>query len=94
MVRASILSITVSILLLGLPVIEAQENLIGLYRAADRLDDEVGANTWLIAAQEQAWGSDSPRLRPALERQQDLLMEAGLKREAKKVKKRLKRLGG
>ncbi len=73
-------------------VIDAQENLVGLYRAAGRIGDAAAANAWLVATQEEAWGADSPRLRPALEHQQDLLKEAGLKREAKKVKKRLKKL--
>jgi tetratricopeptide (TPR) repeat protein len=71
----------------------AQENLIGLYIAAGRIDQAVTANAWLIAAQERAWGETSPRLVPSLERQLDLLTTAGLKKEAKKVKKRLKRLG-
>ena len=70
----------------------ASENLVGLYMAAERFDQAVTANTWLIAAQEQAWGEDSPRLRPALERQLDLLTRAGLKKQAKAVKKRLKKL--
>lgn len=70
----------------------ASENLVGLYMAAERFDQAVTANTWLIAAQEQAWGEDSSRLRPALERQLDLLTRAGLKKQAKAVKKRLKKL--
>jgi hypothetical protein len=70
----------------------ASENLVGLLMAADRLDQAVTANAWLIAAQERAWGEDSIRLRPALERQLDLLTRAGLKKQAKQVKKRLKKL--
>lgn len=73
-------------------VMAAQENLIGLYTVAGRLDQAVTANAWLLAAQEQAWGEASPRLRPTLERQLDLLTEAGLKKQAKAVKKRLKTL--
>jgi hypothetical protein len=70
----------------------AQENLIGLFTASGRLDNAAMANTWLIATQERAWGSDSPRLIPALERQRELLTEVGLKKDAKKIKKRLKKL--
>jgi len=73
-------------------VMAAQENLIDLFTASDRVDNAVTANAWLIAAQERAWGPDSPRLAPVLERQVELLTEAGLKRDAKKVKKRLKKL--
>jgi hypothetical protein len=70
----------------------AQENLVGLYVAAGRNDGAVTANAWLIAMQEQAWGENSARLRPALERQLDLLTETGLKKQAKQVKKRLKKI--
>ena len=70
----------------------SQENLIGLFTTANRIDKAATANAWLIATQEQAWGESSSRLRPALERQLDLLTRAGLKKEAKAVKKRLKQL--
>jgi tetratricopeptide (TPR) repeat protein len=70
----------------------AQNNLVELYVAADRTNDALTANAWLITAQERAWEEDSPRLRPALERQLELLTEAGLKKQAKQVKKRLKKL--
>lgn len=72
----------------------AQENLIGLFTTANQPGKAVTANAWLIAMQERAWGESSPKLRPALERQLDLLTQAGLKKEAKAVKKRLKKLGG
>lgn len=72
--------------------ITAQENLVGLYTAAERLDNAVTTNAWLIAMEERAWGEDSMRLRPALERQLELLTAAGLKKQAKATKKRLKRL--
>ena len=70
----------------------AQENLIGLFIAADRPDQALTANAWLIAAQERAWGESSPRLRPTLERQLDLLTRTGLKKQAKAMKKRLKKM--
>jgi len=70
----------------------AQENLIGLFMAADLPDRAATANTWLITVQERVWGEDSLRLRPALERQLDLLTQTGLKKQAKAVKKRLKKL--
>lgn len=70
----------------------AQENLIGLLMAAGILDQALTANAWLITAQERAWGENSPRLVPVLERQLDLLTRAGLKKQAKAVKKRLKKL--
>jgi tetratricopeptide (TPR) repeat protein len=73
-------------------VMAAQENLIGLFNAAGAVDQALTANTWLIATQEEAWGTNSQRLRPALERQLELLTEAGLKKQAKAVKKRLKKL--
>lgn len=70
----------------------AQENLIGLFLAADLPDRALTANAWLITVQERVWGEDSVRLRPALERQLDLLTQTGLKKQAKAVKKRLKKL--
>lgn len=70
----------------------AQENLVGLFVAANQPDKAIPANAWLIAMQERAWGESSSRLRPALERQLDLLTQAGIKKEAKAVKKRLKKL--
>lgn len=70
----------------------SQENLIGLFTAANRPDQALTANAWLITAQERAWGKSSPRLVPTLERQLDLLMQTGLKKQAKAVKKRLKKL--
>ncbi len=70
----------------------AQKNLIGLFMAADLPDRAVTANTWLITVQERVWGEDSLRLRPALERQLDLLTQTGPKKQAKAVKKRLKKL--
>jgi hypothetical protein len=70
----------------------AQENLVGLFVAANQPDKAIPANAWLIAMQERAWGDSSSRLRPALERQLDLLTRAGIKKEAKAVKKRLKKL--
>jgi len=70
----------------------AQENLIGLFTTANRPDQALTANAWLIAAQEKAWGESSPRLVPALERQLDLLTQTGLKKQAKAMKKRLKKL--
>lgn len=73
-------------------VMAAQEDLIDLFRVSDRLDRALTANAWLIATQERAWGEDSPRLAPALQRQLDLLTQAGLKKQAKAVKKRLKKL--
>lgn len=74
------------------PAMAAQENLIGLFVAAGQIDRAVTANAWLLAAQEGAWGAESPRLRPTLERQLELLSEAGLKKQAKQVRKRLKKL--
>ncbi len=70
----------------------SQENLIGLFTTANQPDKAMTANAWLIAMQERAWGESSSRLRPALERQLDLLTQAGLKKDAKAVKKRLKKL--
>ncbi|RLB37163.1 MAG: hypothetical protein DRH30_13660 [Deltaproteobacteria bacterium] len=73
-------------------VMAAQENLIGLFTVADHPDQALTANAWLIAAQEKAWGESSLRLVPALERQLELLTKVGLKKQAKAMKKRLKKL--
>jgi len=73
-------------------VMAAQENLIGLFIVANRPEQALTANTWLIAVQERTWGESSPRLVPVLERQLDLLTQTGLKKQAKAMKKRLKKL--
>ena len=73
-------------------VVAAQENLIGLFRAAGQTDQALIANAWLMATEEQAWGPDSPRLLPTLRRQLDLLTEAGLKKDARALAKRIKKL--
>ncbi len=63
-------------------------NLLDPTRVGGALD----ANSALLAAEEAAWGPDSPRLLPTLQRHYDLLSSLKDKKAAKKVKKRIKKL--
>ena len=70
----------------------ARADLVGLLVAAGDTAAAADANAALIADQEAAWGTDDPRLLPALSRQQDLLTELKQKKEARALKKRIRKL--
>ncbi len=57
-----------------------------------RVKDAVVAGRELISAEERAWGETDPRLLPSLKAQYNLLIEAHEKREARKLKKRIRKL--
>jgi len=65
---------------------------IALLEAAGRREEALEANTAWIASMEASRGSSDSSLIPALERQERLLTALGRKKEARKVRKRLKRL--
>lgn len=65
---------------------------IDLLLAQQRNSEAADANAALIAALEQAWGEDDPRLLPSLRLQYDLLKDARRKKEAKVIKKRIRKL--
>ncbi len=65
---------------------------IDLLLAQKRNAEAADVNGTLISALEQAWGHDDPRLLPSLRLQYDLLKEARRKKEAKLIKKRIKKL--
>ncbi|MEN8163998.1 MAG: tetratricopeptide repeat protein [Acidobacteriota bacterium] len=65
---------------------------IDLLLAQQRNAEAADTNETLISALEQAWGEDDARLLPSLRLQYDLLKEARRKKEAKAIKKRIKRL--
>jgi tetratricopeptide (TPR) repeat protein len=65
--------------------------LVSLLQAAGRLDDAAALNGRLIETLEQTYGADDPRLSLPLQRQYELLSELGRKKEAKAVKKRLRK---
>jgi len=56
------------------------------------LNEAVGAGRELIAAEEQGWGEKDSRLLPTLKSQYNLLVEAHERREARKLKKRIRKL--
>jgi tetratricopeptide (TPR) repeat protein len=68
------------------------EALIGLYVAAGRTAEAASANADLIAEIEAASGPDDRRLIAPLSRQLELLGELGRKKEAKAIKKRLRKM--
>ena len=54
--------------------------------------EALDVNTELLADLEAAWGERDARLAPVLERQITLLTELGRKKEAKTLRKRLRKL--
>ncbi len=83
--------------MLGLPLSEAdasvaRRNLVLLLAAAGELDQALAENADILAALEEHHGPDDLRLVPVLEQRADLLTRAGDKKEAKQVRKRLKKL--
>lgn len=74
------------------PTQTAMRGEIDLLLAQQRNTEAADANAALIAALEQAWGEDDSRLLPSLRLQYDLLKDARRKKEAKVIKKRIKRL--
>ena len=65
---------------------------IDLLLAQQRNVEAIDVNAALISALEQAWGADDPRLLPSLRLQYDLLKDARRKKEAKVIKKRIKKI--
>ncbi len=74
------------------PAPDVEPGRIALLEAAGRRREALEANTARIASIEAAKGPEAPELLPVLERQERLLTGLGRKREAKKVRKRLKKL--
>lgn len=74
------------------PTRTARRAEIDLLLAQRRNAEAADANASLIAALDAAWGSDDPRLLPSLRLQYDLLKDAHRKKEAKEIRKRIKKL--
>ena len=74
--------------------IVAMDGLAYLLTETGEFDAGLEANALLLRRAEQAWGADDARLIPILRRQELLLAELGRKKEAKAVRKRLRKLGG
>lgn len=64
--------------------------LVSLLQAAGRFDEAAALNGRVIQSLERTYGADDPRLSLPLQRQYELLVELGRKKEAKAVKKRLR----
>jgi tetratricopeptide (TPR) repeat protein len=73
-------------------VLTARASLVALLALAGRTSEAAEENALLIGNLEDVYGPDAINLIPALERQQILLTEAGRKKEAKAIKKRLRKL--
>jgi len=77
----------------GLPLIEALSRRFEILRLDPAYSAKaIEAGRELIAAQEQAWGEDSPKLLPTLKEQYNLLLAAREKKAARKLKKRIRKL--
>ncbi|MEJ2190669.1 MAG: hypothetical protein P8Y93_14970 [Acidobacteriota bacterium] len=70
----------------------AREDLVLLLAAAGELDQAIGENADILAALEAQYGPDDRRLVPVLQQRVDLLTRTGNKKEAKKLRKRIKKL--
>ena len=70
----------------------AREDLVLLLAAAGELDQALAENAEILAALDAQYGPDDRRLAPVLQQRIDLLTRAGNKKEAKQVRKRLKKL--
>ena len=70
----------------------AREDLVLLLAAAGELDQALAENADVLAALEAQYGPDDRRLVPVLQQRVDLLTRAGNKKEAKKLRKRIKKL--
>ncbi len=70
----------------------ARQDLVTLLAAAGELDEALAENAAILADLEAQHGAADPRLLPVLEQRLELLIRAGHKKEAKKVRKRVKKL--
>ena len=70
----------------------ARRDLVTLLAAAGQSEEALAENALVISAMEEAYGDRDPRLVPPLERRLELLTDLGRKKEARAVRKRIKRL--
>ncbi len=70
----------------------ARNDLVTLLSAAGENDEALAENAAVLAAMEAQYGADDPRLLPVLEQRVEVLTAAGQKKQAKKVRKRIKKL--
>ncbi len=70
----------------------ARRDLVTLLAAAGRYDEALAENAVVLAALETQYGPSDKRLLPTLSQRQELYESAGNKKQAKKIKKRLKTL--
>ena len=70
----------------------ARRDLTTLLAAAGKYGEALAENSILLEAAEAELGSDSPRLLPLLEQRLELLTRTGDKKEAKQVKKRIRKI--
>ena len=70
----------------------ARRDLVTLLAAAGRYDDALAENAVVLADLEAQYGTSDKRLVPVLTQRQTLYESAGNKKQAKKIRKRLKKL--
>jgi hypothetical protein len=78
----------------GEPLIQATDGLAFLLTESGQWQEALEVNTELLADLEAMWGERDARLTPVLERQMGILTELGRKKEAKAIRKRLRKLTG
>ena len=70
----------------------ARSDLVTLLAAAGDYDEALAVNAAVLAEMEAQYGADDPRLLPVLEQRLEVLTSAGQKKQAKKIRKRIKKL--
>ena len=73
-------------------VAAARRDLVTLLAAAGRYDEALAENASVLADLEAQYGASDKRLLPALNQRQALYESAGNRKQAKKIKKRIKKL--
>ena len=71
--------------------VSARRDLVTLLAAAGHNEEALAENALVISAMGEAFGDRDPRLVPQLERRLELLTDLGRKKEAKAVRKRIKK---
>jgi tetratricopeptide (TPR) repeat protein len=71
---------------------DARRNLVTLLAAAGELDAALAENAELLAQAEARYGDSDQRLMPILGQRLEILEDAKMKKEAKQVRKRMKRI--
>jgi len=76
----------------GADTVAMRLDLVTLLVAGGAIDEALAENAGILATIEAEYGPDDPRLIPLLGQRMNILIDAGRKKEAKKINKRLKKI--